>query len=277
MLKAVILDLSGTIVDIHVLSPAIGFVKVFEKYGINVTMEEAREPMGLKKEIHLKQMLEMPRILDQWMTNKKYTPDHKDIDLLYKDLEDIQKKLLPKYCTLTPGTANSLGILRHNHDMKFGVTSGFNRELVDIILYEAAKQGVKIHSSVASDEVEHSRPFADMTAKNQQLLGIDHPGHLVKVDDTIPGIQEGLNNESWTVGVFAYSNSTGIDSLEQWAMMYDDEKRSRLMNARDMLEQANPHFIVPDITYLPWVVGQINGRLKHGLLPTDSYETKGYE
>ena len=47
-MKAIILDWSGTAADAHVIAPAISFCRVFEKYGVPITMEEARFPMGLR-------------------------------------------------------------------------------------------------------------------------------------------------------------------------------------------------------------------------------------
>lgn len=37
---------------------------------------------------------------------------------------------------------------------------------------------------------------------------------VVKVDDTVSGVGEGLNAGCWSVGLYGYSNYTDIDSLE---------------------------------------------------------------
>lgn len=52
--KACILDWSGTTVDKYVLAPAVVFVDVFKKHGVPITMKEARQPMGLRKDLHIK-------------------------------------------------------------------------------------------------------------------------------------------------------------------------------------------------------------------------------
>ena len=56
-IKACILDWSGTICDKYVIAPAIVFQKIFENYGVEVTMDEVRKPMGLRKDLHIKDML----------------------------------------------------------------------------------------------------------------------------------------------------------------------------------------------------------------------------
>ena len=44
----VMLDCSGTTMDRYVDAPAVVFAEVFKKYGVEITMDEARRPMGLR-------------------------------------------------------------------------------------------------------------------------------------------------------------------------------------------------------------------------------------
>lgn len=53
-IKACILDWSGTTVDKYVIAPAVVFVDVFTKFKVPITMAESREPMGLRKDLHIK-------------------------------------------------------------------------------------------------------------------------------------------------------------------------------------------------------------------------------
>ena len=53
-LKAAILDWSGTTADKYVLAPAVVFYDVFAKHKVPITMAEARGPMGLRKDLHIK-------------------------------------------------------------------------------------------------------------------------------------------------------------------------------------------------------------------------------
>ena len=56
--KALILDWSGTTVDAYVVAPAVVFVEVFKKHGVEISMPEARGPMGLLKDLHIKMLTE---------------------------------------------------------------------------------------------------------------------------------------------------------------------------------------------------------------------------
>ena len=47
--KALVLDWSGTLADAYVIAPAVVFVEVFKSAGVEISMEEARGPMGLRE------------------------------------------------------------------------------------------------------------------------------------------------------------------------------------------------------------------------------------
>ena len=61
-IKAVIFDWAGTTVDFGCMAPVQAFVEVFKEFGIEPTMEEVREPMGMLKIDHIRTMLKMERI-----------------------------------------------------------------------------------------------------------------------------------------------------------------------------------------------------------------------
>lgn len=66
-IEAVIFDWAGTTVDFGCFAPVQAFVEVFKQYGIEPTMEEVREPMGMLKIDHIRTMLGMPRIRQCWV------------------------------------------------------------------------------------------------------------------------------------------------------------------------------------------------------------------
>ena len=64
--KAVIFDWAGTTVDYGCFAPVQAFVEVFKHFGIDPTMDEVREPMGMLKKDHIRTMLNMDRISGLW-------------------------------------------------------------------------------------------------------------------------------------------------------------------------------------------------------------------
>jgi len=42
------------------------FVEAFAEFGVSITIEEARRPMGIAKRPHVAALLAMPRIAEEW-------------------------------------------------------------------------------------------------------------------------------------------------------------------------------------------------------------------
>jgi phosphonoacetaldehyde hydrolase len=271
-LKAAILDWSGTTADAHVLAPAVVFCEVFAKHGVPISMQEARAPMGLRKDLHIGKILEMSAVRDRWTKAKGRAPVAADVDALFADFVPMQVAVLGRYSALIPGTVEAVAELRGKLGLKIGITTGFTRVMVAKLLEDAAKQGFVPDTCVAGDDVPNNlgfRPAPFMVMQNLMQLGGVFPVHaVVKVDDTLGGIGEGLNAGCWTVAVSDFSNYTDIDSLEQWERMSPAERRARQDRARKILvEQSGAHYVVDSITDLPAVCRHINERLAQGERP----------
>lgn len=109
--------------------------------------------------------------------------------------------------------------------------------------------------------------FSETAAQNMNRLGVYPVQAVVKVDDTVGGVEEGLNAGCWAVGVAAYSNYTDIDSMEQWEGMREDARKERIRRSREKLQASGAHYIVDSIAELPAVCEQINVRLAQGAKP----------
>ena len=98
--QGVVLDWSGTVADAYVIAPAVVFVEVFKNQGVEVSMLEARGPMGLRKDLHIKALTEDPIIRERWKGVHKKYPNQKDVDRMFKDFVPLQLKVLKKYTKL---------------------------------------------------------------------------------------------------------------------------------------------------------------------------------
>ena len=269
-LKAAILDWSGTTADAHVIAPAKVFKDVFQKHQVPITMQEARLPMGLRKDLHIQKILEIPDVKNRWREIKGSNPTAEDVDTLFADFVPMQLACLSDYTTLLPGTVETVDTLKNKHKLKIGSTTGFTKVMVDVLLKDAKKQGYTPDFSVAGDEVENDmgfRPAPFMVYKNLVNLGVFPIQSVVKVDDTIGGVGEGLNAGCWSVGICGLSNYTDIDTIEEWDRMADPEKTERVDRSRDRLLTSGAHYVVDSITDLPDVVADINSRLSNGEKP----------
>lgn len=267
-LKAAILDWSGTTADKYVIAPAVVFQEVFEKQGVPISMKEARFPMGLRKDLHIKAITEIPEVKARWVEKFDREPNDSDVLRMFTDFVPAQLACLPKYCGLIPGTAATVTRLRQDFDLKIGSTTGFSEEMVDVLLKESAKQGYSPDSSVAGDTVLHgARPNPHMVYKNLDNLNVSPIQAVVKVDDTVGGVGEGLAAGCWTVGLSRYSNYMDVDSLEHEKELSESELDYKHNISRDILKRSGAHYVVDDITYLPRVVADINERLARGEKP----------
>jgi len=274
-LKAIILDWSGTTADAHVLAPAVVFVDAFKKHGVEISMPEARGPMGLRKDLHIAKILEIPEVRKRWIKIKGSEPTAETVDELFADFVPMQLACLGKYTTLLPGAAQTVRTLQNDYKMLVGSTTGFVSSMVDVLLADAKKQGYTPDYSVAGDEVENNmgfRPAPFMLYKNMVNLGVFPIDSVLKVDDTVSGVGEGINAGCWAVGVAGLSNYTDVDSLEQWEAMSPEDKEERVEHSRQTLYNSGAHYVIDKISDVIDVVNDVNRRLAAGEKPQD---TKG--
>ena len=266
--KACILDWSGTTADKYVLAPAVVFMDIFAKYKVPISMAEAREPMGTRKDLHIKAITEMPGVRQRWKEVYGRYPDQGDVDKMFKESVPIQLDVLSRYTTLIPGTVDTMKILRNEMNLKIGCTTGFIKCMVDILLKDAAKQGYVPDASVAGDEVINgTRPKPFMLYRNLDMLNVSPIQSVIKVDDTASGIGEAHEAGCWSVGVARYSNYMDIDSFEHFDSLSEEEIERRVQVSRDILVKSGAHYVVDSIADLPEVVTDINQRLARGETP----------
>ena len=61
-IKAVLLDWAGTTVDYGSRAPTQVFVEIFRRRGVEITIAEARGPMGRAKHEHIAMVAALPRV-----------------------------------------------------------------------------------------------------------------------------------------------------------------------------------------------------------------------
>ncbi len=266
--KAVVLDWSGTTADAYVLAPAVVFVDVFKKHGVEISMPEARGPMGLRKDLHINALTEVPEIRERWKGVLGKYPDQDDVDRMFADFVPMQLECLRQYTTLLPGVAETTQKLQKDYGIKIGSSTGFVRSMVDILEEDAKKQGYTPDASVAGDEVEHgARPKPFMVYRNLDMLDVHPIQSVIKVDDTVSGVGEALEAGCWGVGIARYSNYMNIDTLEQAESLSEEEIQRRLVQTREILRKAGAHYVIDELTQLPEVVDDVNERLARGERP----------
>lgn len=267
----VMLDCSGTTMDRYVDAPAIVFVEVFRKYGLEISMPEARAPMGLRKDLHIRAITQIPSVRERFVAKFGREPNQADVDAMFADFVPTQLDLLRNgsYHELLPGVAGVVNGLQRQ-GVKIGVTTGFTRSMLDLLLAGAAKQGFVPDASCAGDEVELPRPTAYMVIKNLERFGVynlrNAMRRTVKVDDTVSGAGEGAPL-CWRVAVSKWSNYVA-DSWDAVRRMSADELAAHEAASKEkLIRESGAHYVIDDLRDLPAVIVEINQRLAAGENP----------
>ena len=82
--KAVIFDWAGTVVDYGSLAPMGAFVETFGEFGVEISIDEARGPMGMAKRPHIAALMALPRVAAAWAARHGGPPGERDIDAVYE-------------------------------------------------------------------------------------------------------------------------------------------------------------------------------------------------
>ncbi|MGC9993825.1 MAG: phosphonoacetaldehyde hydrolase [Terriglobia bacterium] len=264
-LKAVILDWAGTTLDYGCFAPAVVFAEVFKRQGVPITTEQAREPMGAHKKVHIRMISEMEAVRSMWQDVHGGLPDEDDVEQMFRDFVPLQLACLAKYADLIPGTLEAVGEFRRR-GLKIGSTTGYTTEMMEVLQEEAKRQGYVPDSSVCAAQVPAGRPHPWMCLQNAMNLQLYPMEAFVKAGDTLPDIAEGLNAGMWTIGLAKTGNELGLTEQEI-AALEPQVLRGKLDRARERFRQAGAHYVVDAIAEVAPVLDEINARLAHGERP----------
>ena len=264
-LKAVILDWAGTTLDYGCYAPAVVFIDVHKRKGVPITIEEARAPMGAHKLVHIRKISRIPAVAQRWEEAHGRRPTEDDVQAMFEDFIPLQLACLADYGELIPGALEAVADFRAR-GLKIGSTTGYTTEMGDILFAEAKRRGYSPDVAVCASEVPAGRPEPWMCLKNAFDLHVYPLEAIVKVGDTLPDIEEGLNASMWTIGLAKTGNEIGLNAEEIEALPEDDYEE-RLANAYKRLHQTGAHYVVDGIWDVPPILDEINARLARGERP----------
>ncbi|HEX2525131.1 MAG TPA: phosphonoacetaldehyde hydrolase [Geminicoccus sp.] len=263
--EAVIFDMAGTVVDFGSRAPAGVFVEVFRRHGVEISLAEARGPMGAEKRAHVAELLAAPAIQARFVARHGRASTEGDVDAIYQDFIPLQIETLPAFSDLIPGVLDTVAALRAR-GIRIGVNTGYNRAMMEVVLAAMERQGLHVDSAVAASDVRRARPFPAMCLTNAADLAVRSVAACIKVDDTIPGIDEGLSAGMWTVAITASGNEVGLDEKD-WKALTPAQQADRIGWASDRMRAAGAHYVIPSVAELLPVVDAIEARLARGEQP----------
>ncbi|MBV7416747.1 phosphonoacetaldehyde hydrolase [Aeromonas sp. sif2433] len=266
-IQALILDWAGTVVDFGSFAPTSIFVEAFARaYDFPVTLDEARQPMGLGKWDHIATLGRLPSVDARWQARFGHPMSREEVDHLYHTFMPLQIAAVARFAAPIPGVLPVLARLR-GQGLRIGSCSGYPRPVMEALVPAAAEHGYRPDHWVATDDLgAGGRPGPWMALANVIELGIDAVHRAIKVDDAVPGIAEGLNAGMWTVGLAVSGNEFGA-TWEEFSAMSDDEITARRTTAEAKLRQAGAHYVIATLADIEPVIADINRRLARGDRP----------
>ena len=252
-IKAVIFDWAGTTVDYGCMAPVQAFVEVFKQYGIEPTMEEVREPMGMLKIDHIRTMLKMDRIKALWTEKYGKEPGEEEAQALYQIFEEKLLSILHLYADPKPGVVETVNRLRR-HGIKIGSTTGYNDKMMEIVVPAAKEKGYEPDVWFSPDSTEQKgRPYPYMIFRNIEALGLKKVRRVLKVGDTISDIKEGIAAGVTTVGIIEGSSLMGL-TQEEFENLTDKEKQLCYEKVEKQYKDAGADYVISTIKELPSLI-----------------------
>ena len=170
--KLIILDWAGTAVDYGCFAPVVAFALAFRSAGLEATEEEIRQPMGMLKKDHIRTMLAMPRLHEQWTGKYGAGPDEAAVETIYGAFEDSLMRSLKQYAEPKLGVVETVAKLREM-GLKIGSTTGYADKMMAVVTENAAKQGYALDAWFSPDSVDGmGRPNLYMIFANMRKFQV---------------------------------------------------------------------------------------------------------
>jgi phosphonoacetaldehyde hydrolase len=264
-LQAVVFDWAGTIVDHGSRAPMGVFVEVFRRFGVEISVAEARAPMGLPKWHHIQAVGQQPDVAERWRAAHGRDFADTDVDKIYDVFTPLNVEVVPQFADIIPGALETVAACRAR-GLKIGSTTGYNRPIMQVLAPLAADAGYVPDNLVCAGDLSQGRPSPLMMHRCFAELGVWPAAAVVKVDDTLPGIEEGLNAGTWTVGLSVSGNAMGL-SADELAALSPEEFVERRAEAARELARGGAHYVIDSVADLIPVLDMIEGHLARGGQP----------
>ncbi|MCA9082617.1 MAG: phosphonoacetaldehyde hydrolase [Planctomycetaceae bacterium] len=264
-LKAVVFDWAGTVIDHGCLAPAIVFQEIFRRRGITVTPEQAREPMGMAKRAHIAAIAAMPEISAAWLQQHGEACSEEQIDAMYADFLPLQKQTLKDHSTLIDGATEVVEWCRQR-GLKIGSSTGYTRELMEVVSASAAAQGYVPDCVLCSEDAPEGRPAPWLLHEAAKRMNVYPMWKIVKVDDTPVGIAAGRNAGCWTIGITRTGNGVGL-SVGELQKASVAAVTDLISKTEAKLRVAGAHYVVESVADIRSVLSEIEQRLAESHVP----------
>lgn len=227
-------------------APVVPFYETLKNHNIIVDWATIRKPMGNFKPTHLRMLLELPEVQEQYIKEFGHPYTEEEFEMLLAEFRPLMSKYIVDDDLAKPidGALECINKLREAGILIGCDTGYFNDDSLMLNKKLEEKYGMRFDVTTNS-EIVPGRPSPFMVYDCMKKTGTNVIESVVKIDDTAAGMICGNNAGCWTIGVYA----TGSNDYDQ-------------------LAAAKPDFLVPSVAYVPEIIfGQIEPRLKRGERP----------
>lgn len=265
-IKGVVFDWAGTIVDFGALAPMGALVSLFAQQGVEISVAQARLPMGLPQLEHIRQLGHKPEVAQAWQQRHGRPFGEADAQALLLKFEPMGAVAALKRSDFIPGFMDTLAWLQ-GKGIRVAVTTGYTRRVMAPVIAKARALGFEPDAVVCCDEVPRSRPDPVGMYASMEAMGLTGQNdRVLKVDSTAPGLAEGRHAGCWAVGVSASGNALGW-SLEQWQKNTFEARREAISRATAHLLDAGAHEVIHSVADLPEMIERLSQGLQAGRRP----------
>ena len=169
-IECIIMDWAGTAVDYGCFAPVAAFMKAFAEKGLSIDVKQTRKPMGLPKIQHIRELLTMPEVNEQFISRYQRSWAEEDVVGLNRLFEEYLFASLEEYTDPIPGVIPTLEKLR-TEGLKIGSTTGYTREMMDVVLPAALAKGYCVDYCATPNFLPAGRPAPYMIFENMIKLG----------------------------------------------------------------------------------------------------------
>jgi len=265
MIRAVVFDWAGTVVDHGSLAPMGAFVRAFAEFGVAISIADARGPMGSAKRDHIAAVGRLPHVAAGWRAAQGSDFDDAAIDRIFAVFEPMNVASVADHAALIPGAAATLAWCA-DRGIRIGATTGYTRPIMAVLAPLAAAQGFVPEVTICAGDTAAGRPAPLQMWQVMATLGV-HPAHVVvKVDDTPVGIGEGRAAGTWAIGLSLSGNMAGL-TLAELAALGPAETAALRATASAPLFAAGAHLVIDGIAELPAAIAMLEARVAAGERP----------
>jgi phosphonoacetaldehyde hydrolase len=174
---------------------------------------------------------------------------------MYDDFLPLQKEILSQGSSVIPGIPQAIAELRQR-GIRIGSTTGYTRELMEIVIPIAAAEGYEADVVVCSDEVSAGRPAPWMNTLAAEKLGVYPFGRIVVVDDTPVGIEAAKNGGMIAVAVSLTGNALGLSEAEIQCLA-EPELQKRLLRIEKEFRSIGADYVILSVAELPMLLSRL--------------------